>query len=286
MCKTCNSLNMSGSLGETSEDGTDVGARLHRNDAELVLFVDPHEESLIVVVENTSAFRPVAVETASIKETISFLEEEMIIDELLLDSGVHAVKSVELTLEVTLEGVTSLNDLSHDLVTLFVGDARSERDFGEVSADANTGGLDEGSLVLGERRALELGSVHVGDVLVADLVTVVVLNDLVEEVVEGGVGVGGTSIDTDAGVEVLATREDASLEGNSSGIALVMVLVPDVLGEVLGAERLAVGGELGEVDELLGGLEVGSALGSGGTSGSGVGSGASGFGGGLGDTLG
>jgi len=167
----------------------------------------------------------------------------MIIDELLLDSGVHAVKSVELTLEVTLEGVTSLNDLSHDLVTLLVGDARSERDFGEVSADANTGGLDEGSLVLGERRALELGSVHVGDVLVADLVTVVVLNDLVEEVVEGGVGVGGTSIDTDAGVEVLATREDASLESNALRARLVFVLFPNFLGQALFELRFAFWGE-------------------------------------------
>ena len=92
MCKTCNSLNMSGSLGETSEDGTDVGARLHRNDAELVLFVDPHEESLIVVVENTSALRPVAVETASIKESIALFEQEVVSDERFTLSFGHGAE--------------------------------------------------------------------------------------------------------------------------------------------------------------------------------------------------
>ena len=83
MRELSNSLNVGSGLGETSEDGTDVGTRLHRNDAELVLFIDPHEESLLVVMENTSAFRPVAVETTSIEESISFFEEEVIINELL-----------------------------------------------------------------------------------------------------------------------------------------------------------------------------------------------------------
>ena len=41
---------------------------------------------------------------------------------------------------------------------------------------------------------------------------VVVLNDLIEEVRERSIGVGGASVATDARVGVLAAREDASLE--------------------------------------------------------------------------
>ena len=64
-------LNLGSSDGESLEDLTDVGALLHGDDTELVLLVDPDEESLGVVVEDTTALGPVAVETASLKETVT-----------------------------------------------------------------------------------------------------------------------------------------------------------------------------------------------------------------------
>lgn len=54
-------LDVGSGLGETSENSTDVGTWLHRDNAKLVLFIDPDEEGLLVVVEDTSTFRPVAV---------------------------------------------------------------------------------------------------------------------------------------------------------------------------------------------------------------------------------
>jgi hypothetical protein len=69
-------------------------------------------------------------------------------------------------------------------------------------------------------------------VLIVRTVTVVVLDDLVEELVEGSVGVVGTSIDTDARVEVLDTGEDASFERYTLGALLVFVLVPNFLCKV------------------------------------------------------
>ena len=64
-------LNLGGGSGETLEDGTDVGTLLHRDDTELVLFVNPDEESLGIVVEDTSALGPVAVKAASFEETVT-----------------------------------------------------------------------------------------------------------------------------------------------------------------------------------------------------------------------
>ena len=56
---------------ESVEDATDICTWLHWDDSQLVLFIDPHEEGLVVVVENTSSVWPVTVQVASLKETVS-----------------------------------------------------------------------------------------------------------------------------------------------------------------------------------------------------------------------
>ena len=66
-----NCLDVSSGTGKTVEDSCDVCTWLHRDDSELIFFVDPDEEGLVVVVEDTSASWPVTVEAASLKETIS-----------------------------------------------------------------------------------------------------------------------------------------------------------------------------------------------------------------------
>ena len=58
------SLDVGGSVAEPLEDTQDVGTWLHGDDSELILLIDPHEEGLGVVVEDTSAGWPVSVETA------------------------------------------------------------------------------------------------------------------------------------------------------------------------------------------------------------------------------
>ena len=187
---------------------------------------------------------------------MDLLKEEVVSDELLLDFLVHAVEGVELAFEVTGELVASGNNLGHDLVTLLVRDTRSERESLQVTADTDTGGLDEGGLFRREGWADELIGVHVGDVGVGGAVAVILLDDLVEEVLEGGVGVLGTGVAANARVEILAAREDAGLEGNASLVALVMVLVPDGLGEVPGDSGVGAFRELGEASEVIGALEV------------------------------
>jgi hypothetical protein len=91
---------------------------------------------------------------------------------------------------------------------------------------------------------------------VGGAVTVILLDDLVEEILEGGVRVLGTGITSNARVEILAAREDAGLEGDASLVALVMILVPDGLGEVPGDCGVGAFRELGEADEVIGALEV------------------------------
>ena len=64
-------LDVSGSAGESVEDGVDVSAGLHGDDTELIFLINPHEEGLVVVVEDTSALGPLTVEVASLQESVS-----------------------------------------------------------------------------------------------------------------------------------------------------------------------------------------------------------------------
>lgn len=176
----------------------------------------------------------------------------MVLNELLTLSSGELVKSVEVTGEITLVGLESLGDSGHDLDSLLVGDTWSKSVVGEVTADTDTGGVDHSSLILWEWWAVELGGVHVGDVLGVWAVLVVVLNNEIEELGELLVGVVGTSVGTDAGVDVLAARENALLEGDTFLVLEILVLVPNFLGEESGNGGLVVlSWELWEVLEVI-----------------------------------
>ena len=151
-----NLLNSVGSTGESVEDGVDVSTVLHGDDSELILFVNPNKEGLVVVMEDTSTRRPVSVEVTGLKETVSFLEEEMVINKLLLSSSVHAFKRVEVTLKVTFEVVACLNDGIHNIKSLLLGNTRSERVTSKVSTNSNSSGLDHLGILSIEGRGNEI----------------------------------------------------------------------------------------------------------------------------------
>lgn len=65
-------FNVGGSAGKSFENTADVSTVLHGDDAELVLLINPHEESLLIVVEDTTAGGPVTVETDGFEETVAF----------------------------------------------------------------------------------------------------------------------------------------------------------------------------------------------------------------------
>ena len=69
-------LNVSGCAGKSVEHLVEVSTLLQGNDSELILFVDPDEESLVVIVEDTSAFGPFSVKTASLQESVSLPIEQ------------------------------------------------------------------------------------------------------------------------------------------------------------------------------------------------------------------
>jgi len=77
------SLNVGASFGESSEDSSNISSILHGDDSELVFFIDPDEESLLIVMEDASALWPFSVEITSLQESVSLFKEEVIVNELL-----------------------------------------------------------------------------------------------------------------------------------------------------------------------------------------------------------
>ena len=64
-------LEVLNSSAESVEDFDDTSILLHGDDSELILLVDPDQEGLVVVVEDTSAGWPVSVEVACLEESVS-----------------------------------------------------------------------------------------------------------------------------------------------------------------------------------------------------------------------
>jgi hypothetical protein len=58
-------LEMSNGSAESIENFNDTSSILHGNDSELILFVDPDEESLGIIMEDTSSGWPVSIKVAS-----------------------------------------------------------------------------------------------------------------------------------------------------------------------------------------------------------------------------
>lgn len=81
--KLNNLLNLVSSPAKSIKNFSDIGALLHGNNPQLVLFVHPDKEAFSVVVEDSPSIRPVSVQAASLKEPVSFFEKEMVVDQLL-----------------------------------------------------------------------------------------------------------------------------------------------------------------------------------------------------------
>jgi hypothetical protein len=139
----------------------------------------------------------------------------VVIDECFLVFFAHAIEWVESTSEVTLESLASFDDLSHDLVSLGLGNSWTEWEAIEVSSNSDSSGDNHSGVFWGEVSVGNTLGGHVRGVGVFGLVTVIVLDNLVEKLVELGVRVMGAGIKADSGVEVLNTGEDHCLECNS-----------------------------------------------------------------------
>ena len=141
-------LNMSTSSAQSIKDSLEVSTILHGDDSQLILFVDPDKEGLFFVMEDTSSIGPVSVETNCLKEPISLLEQEVIINQLLSLHLSHVVQWVVCSSEIACETFKCLYYISFDLNSLLVCDSRSERESIKVSTYSDSSTLDHLSIFL------------------------------------------------------------------------------------------------------------------------------------------
>ena len=129
----------------------------------------------------------------------------MIGNELLLILLAHTVQWVELSFEVTFEGVASLHNLLHDLKSLGLGDTWTKWVVSKISSNSDSSRVDHLRLLLSEISVLESLSRDVRNVFGIWTVLVVVLDNLIEKLVELGIGIVRSSVDSNTGVLVSDT---------------------------------------------------------------------------------
>ena len=218
---------------QPTEHRPDVAALLHADDAEVVLLVQPHKESLVLVVEDATTLRPLLIHSSCFEEAVSFLEQEVVGHKLQTSGFVHALKRVVVSGQVSFQGFQHFHHLTLNLQTILLPQVGGQTVALQVASHTNTGGADV--LALGVQvGGVHLAGVHVGLVLLGQLVGVVVLlHNWGEQGAKQGVALLISSVDTDARIQVHYTGVDAVLKGSATGSLLVLQLFKYLASEVL-----------------------------------------------------
>ena len=166
---------------------------LHGNDTELILLVDPGEEGLGGVVEDTPALWPVTLHASSNQVFVSGDEEEVVINQFEPVSFIHAQERVILSSELSSQLAKCALHQGLHTQPLLLGDSRGKAKAVNAAANTDPGGVDRG---LGVNVALDLGHVHVRGVAEALGEAVVLGDDGVEDISKHDIGVLVSRIDT------------------------------------------------------------------------------------------
>ena len=93
----------------------------------------------------------------------------------------HGSEFVELSFEISLEFLACCDNFRHDFVSLLLGDSRSKWVISEVASNTDPCGYDHVCLIVWEEWGFKCVRVHVRNVLSVLSVSVILLNDRVEE---------------------------------------------------------------------------------------------------------
>lgn len=93
----------------------------------MILLVAPDQECLVLIVVDTTASGPIPARISGLQETISLLEEEMVVNQLLLHLLSHSGQWVELTLQLAVQARQSRRYFVLHFLVLSFSQARIER---------------------------------------------------------------------------------------------------------------------------------------------------------------
>merc|ERR1719175_446498 len=190
----------------------DVSALLHGDDPQLVLFVDPGQESLVLVVENPTTLRPIPLHTSNLEVGITRHKEEMIINQLLSDLLTHSSEREVRSGEVSLEVCKCLLHEVLNINPLLLGDSGGKSESIDITSDTDTGGVDWSFLADGSP---DFASIHVACVGGISSNTMVLLDQWIEHIRKDLVRVPISSINTTMLIVKLHGTSNGLCEGES-----------------------------------------------------------------------
>merc|ERR1719319_105105 len=223
-------------LGQPGEHLLDITAHLHGDDTELILLVDPDEEGLLFVVEDSTALRPVALHAGNSQVPVSRHEQEVVINKLLTNLLIHSSQRVVLSSQISREALDSIDHQLLNSSTLLPGDSGRQTKSINGTADTDPARVNRGIL---NNIALELAHIHVRGVHSRGADSMVLLDQGVEHRGEVLVRIPVTSVDTTVLVVKVNSACDGLDEGEPGGLGLdSLELLPLLLGNILGSKRV------------------------------------------------
>jgi hypothetical protein len=229
--------------GETLEDSLDITSLLHGDNTELILLVDPDQEGLVGVVEDTTALGPVTLHTSDLQVGVTRHEEEVVVDELLADGLIHTGQGIVVTSQISFQLGESVLHEGLNINTLLLGDAGGKTESLDGTADTDSAGVDGD---FGVNVGGDFGGIHVRGVFEVSSKTMVFADEGIEDILEVNVGVFITSIDTTMLVVEVNSASDSLGKGEARGLGdVVSQFSPFVGGDVLGDQGV-LGFDIGE----------------------------------------
>jgi len=199
---------------QTVKDPLDISSHLHRDDAELVLLVDPGQEGLVLVVEYPPALWPISLHTGSNQVLVAGYEKEVVIYQLLSHLFIHPCQWKVSPSQVSLQiSECFLHELL-DLQSLDLSDSGGQAEPIDAPSHPDPGGLDGGGRV---DVALDLGDVHVALVYGIWGDAMIVLDDGIEDLSKILVGVPVPGVDAAVLVVKLDSTGDGLAQAEAGG---------------------------------------------------------------------
>jgi len=234
-------------LGQPAEHFPNVSSLLHGDDTELILLVDPDEEGLVPVVEDATTLGPVTLHTSHLQVPVSRDKEEVVVNQLLADLLVHASQRVVVSSKIRREALDCVDHKFLNSNTLVLGDSRGKAKAIDGTANTDSARVDWDISI---DVALNLADIHIGGVLGRWADSVVLLDQRVKDGSKVLVRVPVTGVDTTVLVVELDCTSNGLGKSEARGLSSnVLQLVPLLLGDVLGHERV-LGGNEGEVTKV------------------------------------
>merc|ERR1719481_1377617 len=119
-------LNCLDTTSKTIKDSPDISTHLHGDNTELIFLIDPGEEGLVLVVEDSATLRPVTLHASNLEVGVAGDKEEVVVDQLLPHLLVHASERVVGASKVALQVGKSLLHKVLNSDPLLLGDARGK----------------------------------------------------------------------------------------------------------------------------------------------------------------